>query len=110
MIFPALPGVKRNIERTPNKPVIRSNFEGNYAQTRPRFTRASYEFKIEYPVLTLDQLQTLEAFFIAYSGVSFLWTNPDDGIERTVRFVDDKLPSRQIDKKQYTVSFALEEV
>lgn len=109
-VFPALTGVRLNVERNLNKPEIKSEFDGNYKQTRPMFTRATYDFRIEYPVLTIAQLQTLESFFIANKGGSFSWVSPDDLISRTVRFMDDKLPSRMVDKGKYTVSINLEEV
>lgn len=108
--FPTLPGVKRNIERNLYKPEIKSKFEGNYAQTRPVFTRATYDFKIEYAALTMAQVVVLEQFFADNKGNSFNWLNPQDATTYVVRFVDDKLSSKQITKEFYTVSIPLEQI
>lgn len=108
--FPTIPGVRRNIERNLSKPEIKSKFEGNYAQTRPMFTRATYDFRIEYASLTIAQVEVLEQFFVANKGGSFNWLNPQDNKTYVVRFVEDKLSSKQITKEWYTVAIALEEV
>lgn len=108
--FPTLPGVRRNIERNLSKPEIKSKFEGNYAQTRPMFTRATYDFRIEYAALTIAQVEVLEQFFANNKGSDFNWLNPQDSKTYVVRFVDDKLSSKQITKELYTVSISLEEV
>lgn len=108
--FPTLPGVRRNIERALSKPQVKSIFEGNYAQTRPMFTRATYDFRIEYAALTIAQIEVLEQFFANNKGGEFNWLNPQDSKTYVVRFVDDKLSSKQITKERYTVAIALEEV
>lgn len=108
--FPTLPGVRRNIERNLAKPEIKSKFEGNYAQTRPIFTRATYDFRIEYAALTITQIEVLEQFFIDNKGGPFNWLNPQDSKTYVVRFVEDKLSSKQITKELYTVSILLEQV
>lgn len=108
--FPTLPGVRRNIERNLSKPEIKSKFEGNYTQTRPMFTRATYDFRIEYAALTIAQIEVLEQFFVNNKGGEFTWLNPQDGKNYIVRFVEDKLSSKQISKEIYTISIPLEEV
>lgn len=108
--FPTLPGVRRNIERNLSKPEIKSKFEGNYTQTRPMFTRATYDFRIEYAALTIAQIEVLEQFFVNNKGSEFNWLNPQDGKTYIVRFVEDKLSSKQISKEIYTISIPLEEV
>lgn len=107
--FPTLPGVRRNIERGLTKPEIKSKFEGNYAQTRPIFTRATYDFRIEYAALTIAQVEVLEQFFVDNKGGSFNWINPQDGKTYVVRFAEDKLSPKQITKELYTISIAFEE-
>lgn len=109
-VFPTLPGIKRNIERNVNKPEIKSKFEGNYAQTRPVYTRANYDFKIEFVAISISEVDVLEEFFIAHKGGSFDWVNPQDNKTYLVRFVDEKLSSKMIKKEKYTVSIALEQV
>lgn len=107
--FPTLPGVRRNIERALSKPQVKSNFEGNYSQTRPMFTRATYDFRIEYTALTMAQVEVLEQFFVTNKGGSFNWLNPQDGKTYIVRFVEDKLSPKQSTKELYTISIAFEE-
>jgi len=109
-VFPTLPGVRRNIERNVNKPEIKSKFEGNYAQTRPVYTRANYDFKIEYAALSITEIKVLEQFFVENKGGSFDWLNPQDNETYLVRFVDEKFSSKMITKEKYTVSITLEQV
>lgn len=110
-VFPTLSRpAEATIARTKTKPVVRSKFDGNYSQTRPLFTRSTFAFSITWPILTLNDVKTIESFFDDNQGSNFTWVNPEDGESYVVRFVDESINSKMIDRDQYAVSINLEEV
>lgn len=82
-INPSYP-LKEEIEDS----VIRSDFEGGYEQTRPRFTRQRKTFTVVYKLLPDADKQTLENFYQQLRGGAdaFTWTHPVYGTTHTVRF------------------------
>lgn len=110
-VFPELSRpAESTLSRTKTKPIIRSKFDGNYSQTRPKFTRSTFTWNITWPILTLNDIEIIESFFDANQGGEFIWVSPDDGITHTVRFVDESINSKMIDNDQYSISISLEEV
>jgi len=92
------------------KPIVRTKFEGNYNQTRPKYTRSAKNFNLKFrPITEADKL-ILETFFDTNSGNSFTWTNPSNEVVYTVRFVEESLKFKRILAIDYEVSIPLEEV
>lgn len=110
-VFPELSRpAEATISRTKTKPVIRSKFEGGYSQTRPMCTRSTFTWNITWPVLPLSDVKTIESFFDDNQGDNFTWVSLEDGTSYTVRFVDDSINAKMIDRDQYSVSINIEEV
>lgn len=67
---------------------IKSDFEGGYQHTRPRYTRIRRKFNIRYKNLSDTDKIILETFVNTVSGGAdrFLWTHPKTGTPYTVRF------------------------
>ena len=111
MAFPTL-SVEADIKYDDEyiKPIVQTSFEGNYKQTRPKYTRSSQNFNPTYRMITETDKDTLQAFFNTNSGNSFDWTNPTDSVTYTVRFGVDRLKFRNITVGYYVVSIPLEEL
>lgn len=92
------------------KPIIKSEFDGNYAQTRPRFTRSTINFSLKFKSMLIADKTTLQAFFSANSGSSFDWLNPTDAVTYTVRFAEDSLSFRHMGAGYYETTIELEQV
>jgi phage-related protein len=71
--------------------VLKSDKEGGYVQTRPRFTRLRKKFSgVVYRNMTdTDQstLDTFETTTVRGGADSFSWTNPKNSTTYTVRFM-----------------------
>lgn len=70
-------------------PAVRSDMEGGYVASRPRFTRTPRKtFTTGFTSISNADRATLEAFWDAKKGgaVVFTWLNPVDGTTHTVRF------------------------
>lgn len=67
---------------------LRSDFEGGYQITRPRFTRTRRKFSIKYHFLSDGDKTALETFLITVKGGAdaFNWTHPMTNVVYTVRF------------------------
>ena len=92
------------------KPSVRTEFDGNYSQVRPKFTRAVNIFSINFKLLTQTDKSTLKTFFAANQGTSFTWTNPADSVEYLVRFKQETLQFKFHSPLRYDVNIILEEV
>ena len=109
--FPTLSrGTSISFTESTNKPQVRTSFEGNYAQTRPKYTRDMGLFDITYQMITVADRNTLKTFFDTYLGDSFEWTNPTDSVIYTVRFKNDTLKFTHIANNKFNVKMTLEEV
>lgn len=74
---------------TREDPTVRTNTDGGYIYTRPRYTRTpSRTFTTGFTFVTEEQRQILEAFWNAQRGGSdaFTYTLPTTGVESIVRF------------------------
>lgn len=110
-VFPTLsvePTVKYADEIV--KPTVKVEFEGNYAQTRPKYTRSMEKFSLHFRPITEADKTTLKTFFNTNSGNSFTWTNPTNTIEYTIRFSEDTLRFKYILSERYEITIPLEEV
>ncbi len=90
----SFPNVNHNnvteVTVTPEFSTIRSEFEGGYEQTRERHSRNRYTITAKYFVDAEDKNLLLEHYNTVRGSVEFIWTNPDDLTEYTVRY--DKAP------------------
>lgn len=89
--FPALTAKADSAKysRTAEDPAIRSELEGGYVYSRPRFTRTPRKsWKIGYTEMNNTDRATLEAFWDTVRGGSdsFTWTDPQTNTGYTVRF------------------------
>lgn len=104
MAFPALsvtPSISGWEEGKAFDPTIRSQSEGGYVSTRPRFTRIPKKWKLSYSqgnALPLADKALLEAHedSVHVGSGSFTWTNPMDGQTYTVRYVDGPIQFRPL--------------
>lgn len=90
---------------------IRSDFEGGYQHTRPRYTRIRWIFDIRYKELPDADKILLENFINTVMGGanSFSWTHPITLISYTVRF--DKPPKfESMHHSYWETEFQLKEV
>ena len=92
MAFPALstPPLISGFEETSTvDPVIRSNKEAGYVQTRARFTRVPLKWHVPYGDLSDADKAALEAWQVATKyGAGFdTWTHPKTGTNYTVRLL-----------------------
>lgn len=90
---------------------LKSDFEGGYQHTRPRFTRIRRIWNIRYKYLLDADKTALEAHVDSVKGSadSFLWTHPKTGTQYTVRF--DKPPKfSYVQYGYWDTEFMLKEV
>ncbi|WP_298434594.1 hypothetical protein [Geobacter sp.] len=91
--FPALsvvPAVSAWKEKKALDPTLRTQTEGGYVQTRPRFTRIPKRWEIAYKAgnaLPAADKATLEAFetTVKVGSNMFTWLNPLDNVTYNVR-------------------------
>lgn len=74
--------------------VIRSDFDGGYAQTRPRYTRAGGSYSLEWPLMPEAMFQLLYTFANSNAGGSFNWWHPVSSAQIPCRFADPDRPLR----------------
>lgn len=119
MAFPALsvsPSVNGWEEGKALDPTIRSQKEGGYVSTRPRFTRIPKKWKLSYSqgnALPLADKLLLEAHeeSVKVGADSFSWTNPMDGVTYTVRYVDGPIQFKPlVGKLLWEATIGLEQI
>jgi len=92
------------------RPQIKTEFEANYAQSRPTATRSIYRWSLKWSAMPLADYATLKTFFNTNQGLSFTWTNAIDSSSHTVRFSDSSLKAQYITKDYVGVEVNIEEV
>jgi hypothetical protein len=92
------------------KPQIRTEFEGNYVQSRARSTRGIMRWNLKWESMPEADFQTLRTFFNTNQGGSFNWTEPVTSTARIVRFSEDSLRWSHSNKGVRSVSCGIEEV
>ena len=92
------------------RPQIRSEFEGNYVQSRPRSTRATRRWTLVWNAMTNADYGTLETAFIADIGATFSWTEPITTTSYTVRYSEDSLKWSHVNKGVRAVQVGLETI
>lgn len=98
-------------------PAMRSEMEGGYTLTRPRYTRIRRTWQLEWRAMSATDYALLTAFYVSTHGGSdsFAWTTPTDGASKTVRFSGPLkaamiVPANNVQVALYSVSCSLEEV
>jgi len=109
MAWPSIPAPSYGAEGEVYRPQVRTEMEGGYVQTRPRFTRGIRRWNLRWNALSSAHLALLVAAYEAYAGNSFTWTDLE-GTSRTVRYREDSLKWSYISPALRAVSVALEEV
>lgn len=90
MDFPTLslkPALPLDFER--EDAVLRSESDGGYEMTRPRFTRNRMVFTLQYEDLPMAECLSLDSFYVddcANGSVIFNWVHPGTGVSHKVRF------------------------
>ena len=91
-------------------PQVRTEFDGNYVQSRKKVTRETRKWGLHWNNMTNADFLLLEAAFIADQGNAFPWDEPVTGTVYSVRYGEDSLRWTHVEKGYRRVSVALEEV
>lgn len=85
--------------------IMIAEFESGVEQRRDKWGRTKKRFQINFPVMTKAEVEAIRDFYVSKNGSldTFQFTNPIDGITRTVRFEDD---SFDIDRRYSSAFFA----
>ena len=110
MAWPSIAAPTYSTSGTVYRPQIRTEFEGNYVQSRPRSTRATRQWTLVWNAMTDADFATLDAFFIANVGETFSWTEPVTATGYTVRFSTDSLSYSFANKGIRSVQVGLETI
>lgn len=70
------PPDQRFFGKSKYKPIMKHEFEANYVQTAPKFSRARRRFTLGWSALPDDEYDTLDAFFEQVAGDTFEWKHP----------------------------------
>lgn len=90
---PTLPPPSWGIAEEIYRPQIKTEFESNYIQSRPRAIRARRRLPLEWKVMSEAEYRTLETFFELNQGKSFAFVHPLTGATHTCVFGADTLKS-----------------
>jgi phage-related protein len=68
-----------------------TEFENGSEQRRAKWSSPLRKFTLSYRNKLTAEMETMRTLFLAKLGKStaFTWTNPNDSVEYTVRFVED---------------------
>lgn len=73
------------------RPQIRTEFEGNYVQSRPRTSRTTRRWTLVWENMSEADYGTFETYFLAHVGLTDTWTEPVTSTSYTFRFASDSL-------------------
>jgi len=107
--FPALGNPLNGFKEGNINKTIKSNFNGNYTQTRKVASRTRKSFSCDY-ILTQAQYQTLVTFFNTYVGSNFNFTHPVTSTVYFCFFTIDSLYAIYTTDDFIKVSIQMEEV
>jgi hypothetical protein len=91
-------------------PQIRTEFEGNYVQSRKRATRALRRWTLVWNAMTEAHYTLLDAAFISDQGTTFSWTEPVTSTNYTVRYSENSLKWNHVNKGVRSVQVGLETI
>lgn len=88
------------IELNKSYSTIISEYESGAEQRRSKRDDPRNEWALGFRVRTISEKDSFISFFDSQKGAlnAFYWTNPEDNVQRLVRFKEDSL---QIDKLAY---------
>ncbi len=91
---------------------IVSEFENGTEQRRRKWSTPLRKWSLKFHNKTQSELNAIKSFFTSKYGAyaSFTWTNPNDGVEYVVRFVEDSFKFALKAYQMYDVEFDLTEV
>lgn len=100
------------IDETVQYKTLISEFETGVEQRRRKWENPIRKWSLRFKTRTLSEMNDVKNFFIskygAYSG--FTWTNPNDSVEYTVRFLDDSFKFVMKSYELYDFELDLKEV
>lgn len=103
---PTFPLEERVIDKT-----IKSQFESGHTQTRRKWSAVLRAWTLRFNNVVAATEVAVKAFYATKGAhTSFTWTNPNDSVEYTVRFVEDSLVSVMVGYQLYDIELQLEEV
>lgn len=108
--WPSIKNPDNGFEEDVYLPVVRTEFEGNYVQTRVRAGRERRRWNLSWNMMSETDYLLLDAFFLANQGISFTWTHPKTSASYTCFFSGDSLKSRLIITGWRSVQCSIEEV
>ena len=99
-------------DEAPEFNTLISKFANGVEQRRATRSGSIREFVLKFYNRPIADFQTARNFFLAKVGAltSFTWTNPNDSVEYTVRFKDDKLKFVRKSYQIYDFEFTLIQV
>jgi hypothetical protein len=89
-------------------PSIRTPFEGNYVQQRPRSTRSRGRWLLRWNGLSDTHYGLLKTAFTA--GESLTWEHPLTAVSHTVIFSQDSLKATYVAEDRWEVTCQIEEL
>lgn len=100
------------IEEIPEFSTMVSKFENGVEQRRARRSGSIRKFNLVYRNRTQAEFQTVRDLFLEKKGAltTFSWTNPNDGVSYTVRFLEDSLMFERVAYQRYNFSFTVIQV
>jgi len=96
-------------QETPEFRTLVSKFENGVEQRRSARNNPIRTWKLEFKNVSKSVYELILDFFIAKKGQfsSFTWTNPNDNVEYTVRFGEDKINFERNAFNVYSFSLVL---
>ena len=109
MAWPTIPAPSYMTGGEVYLPIVRTDFEGGYVQTRKRASRERERWFLHWNNMEEAHFQLLKAAFIADQGNSFAWVEPVTDVSHQVKYSEDSLKWSHVEKGYRQVSVALEE-
>ena len=105
------PNIRPNdIEEKVIKPIVKSSFNSGYEQTRPRYTRKTKEFTLDFVALTFSNADLLETFIMDNQGLNFNFVHPISGVNYIVRHNNDDITFKYPSPTRKSTKIVLKEV
>lgn len=92
------------------RPQIKTEFEANYAQSRPSATRSIFRWSLKWESMSATDYSTLKTFFNTNQGNSFTWIHGITNVSYTVRFSENSLKAQYVNPDYVRVEVNIEEV
>lgn len=79
------------VDETVQYKTLISEFENGVEQRRRKWANPLRKWTLRFQQRTKTEMENIRDFFMGKYGAltSFTWTNPNDSVEYTVRFVED---------------------